>query len=141
MPDQKHSLLILWLLAAGLVVVMAVAWSTSISKVLHLFVTNKNSYVVTTAALTHNTCKKYGNEATFDINFNGETLQGRDGCLLFADEGDVVKVYFNKTDLYDNGIVNELIRLCIGQCLFFIALASCFFYKLNNHQKTRKITS
>ncbi len=130
--DRKSNLIILCFVLVVLIPVAWLTWQTT-SKVLRVFCFDKAQYVITQAALTKNTCKKYGNTANFNIHYEGEMVEGADGCLLFADVGDVVRIYFNRTDLYDNGIVNELIWLCAGRWMLTLLLLGYLIIRLRRY--------
>jgi len=120
-----------------LLLFIPIVWLTyeSVSKISNVCIFHRTDYVITQSMLTKNVCKKYGGGAWFDINFKGDTVEGSDGCRLFADKGDFVKIYFNKNDLYDNGIVNELITICLGRIFLLIVLCIVFFKRLTGYRK------
>lgn len=120
-----------------LLLFIPIVWTTydSVSKISNVFITDRNDYVITESMLTKNVCKKYGGGAWFDINYKGDTVEGGDGCRLFASKGDFVKIYFNKSDLYDNGIVNELITITLGRIFLLLILCIVFFKRLTKYRK------
>ena len=134
MTSKRESTIILSFL---LLLFIPIVWLTyeSVSKISNVSIFHRNDYVITQSMLTKNVCKKYGGGAWFDINFKGDTVEGSDGCRLFADKGDFVKIYFNKNDLYDNGIVNELITICLGRIFLLIVLCIVFFKRLTKYCK------
>ena len=130
--NKRESTIILGFL---LLLLIPVLWLTyeSVSKISTVFIFHRNDYVITQSMLTKNVCKKYGGGARFDINYKGDTVEGSDGCRLFADKGDFVKIYFNKNNLYDNGIVKELITLCCGRIFLLLVLSILFFKRVTKY--------
>ncbi|UEG54134.1 hypothetical protein LLH06_04010 [Mucilaginibacter daejeonensis] len=135
MADRKSNLIILCFVLVVLIPVAWLTWQTS-SKLMRIFYLDKQQYVITEAALTKNTCKKYGNTAKFNIHYNGQITEGADGCLLFASTGDVLRIYFNRADLHDNGIVKELLWLCAGRWILTLLLSSYLIIRLRRHLNT-----
>ena len=102
---------------------------------MNVFITNREAYVHAQAVLIENTCKKYGNHASFNISYHGKTKEGTDGCTLWSNEGDLIKVYFNKLDLGDHGIISELILLMIGRWLILSILSILFIKRLRAYKR------
>ena len=123
MKTQKEFFIKTAIIIALLIPITMFLWDYS-KTTLNVFFLHKQDYVIKREPLTFNKCKKYGGGANFNISFKGQVTEGRDGCLFAADSGDVVKVYFNKRDLYNNGIIWVLIRNLIIQWVVFLALAA-----------------
>lgn len=134
MSKQKLFLIVTGVLIVLLMPVTFMFWQYA-RKVIDVFMLHKPDYLITYEPLTFNNCKKYGNRATFNINYNGQLSEGRDGCIFAADSGDVVKVYFNKKDVSDNGIVWVLLRNCIIEGLAFIAMCGYIIYRVYSYNR------
>jgi hypothetical protein len=136
MVTLKESRIILYFLALLFIPLIWVCWGSA-SKILNVVLLHPDDYVIEQAALTKNSCKKYGGGVTFNISYNNANIDGRDGCVLWADKGDVVKVYFNKQDLYDNGVWSNLINLFVGQLVLLLLLTWYFIKRLITYGNQR----
>jgi len=136
----KQYLVLLWFTG---ILWLPVAWLTQVTTVqtVSVLIADREAYVRTQAVLIENTCKKYGNHATFNIRYNGKTAEGTDGCTLWSNEGDLVKVYFNKTDLQHHGIISELVLLMMGRWLLLSILSILFIKWLRAYRlcKTERL--
>ena len=136
----KQYLVLLWFTG---ILWLPVAWLTQVTtmQTVNVFIADREAYVRTQAALIENTCKKYGNHATFNISYNGKATDGTDGCTLWSSEGELVKVYFNKTDLRDHGIISELVLLMMGRWLLLSILSILFIKWLRAYRlgKTERL--
>jgi hypothetical protein len=137
MAAQKNGSILFYFSIILMLPLSVFLWHTT-SKALRVFVSQRTGYVFLDATLTENAVRKYGDHASFKATYNGQVLGGRDRSLLWSGAGDVVRVYFNKKNLDDNGIVSQLISLLISQWLFFMALSGYVAYRLfkNNQQRT-----
>jgi hypothetical protein len=137
MPNAKRSLVIPVFVSVISVLILCFVYGTT-KQVVNIFLISKNNYVITKAALTGNVCRKYGSKATFDIHYNATTIEGRDGCMIFAGKGDMVTVYFNKHDLFDNGIISQLLTLLVGRWLLFLASITYTLHSWRKYKLTGK---
>lgn len=90
------------------------------SKIIKIYFTNPNGYVITKAKLLTNYHRKYNDRATYQFNYQGLKMDGSAGSILWGSAGDEITIYFEKNKIENNGILSGLLFLTVGQWLILI---------------------
>lgn len=105
-------------------------------KLLNIYIIHPNDYTITKARLLTNFHQKYNNHATYQFNYGGKMLDGSAGSILWDTVGEEITIYFETGHPENNGILNGLFFLTIGQWLTFIIFCAYVVYKTVRYIKT-----
>ncbi|PJJ79262.1 hypothetical protein [Mucilaginibacter auburnensis] len=125
-----------FLFAAILMIPLLILGMGNGSKLLRIYVTHPEKYEITKGILLSNDHRKYHNNATYQFSYQGNTLEGSDGSILWESVGKAVTIYVEKNNTGNNGIVGELIFLTLGQWLLFIGLGTYVRLKIIRNART-----
>ena len=125
-----------FLFAVILLLPLLLAGLENASQLLQIYITQPEKYQITQGRLLSNHHRKYNNMATYRFTYNGGTVEGSDGSILWGSVGKEVTIYFEKSNTGNNGILSELIFFAIGKWLLFIVLGSYVSFKMIRYART-----
>ena len=104
---------------------------TRTALLMKIYVLHQEDYAFTYTPLIENTCnKRSGNHASYMVGNKNNTIMAYDGCIIGAERNDIVKIYYNKNDIMDNGIVRVLVKNWILAFVWFAALSAFIVWRI-----------